>query len=270
MGFLLQMRFTCDFYKYWLIQVSLLTYIKGVKLLRINNRFTERDVLNMFLSNDKKLIHQLIENGDFKFTVDKNILYSEIVPKVNNYPGKAIFFVGGRNSIDTNWEFSKRLSKFLGITVVSFQYSGYYKSGNEIGLTKESYLESIEEMYNYVSSKYDTYMIGYSLGCFGSYYFNKKSSIFLISPFYSLQKAIRDTIVIEDFNLGSLLEQKHTKTVYVHGFTSDYINPVVDLVGPFKESNVIFELHSGNHVTGLSNVLFDDIKIYLDLATIDV
>lgn len=272
MGILLNLRFTYDFYRYWLTQISLLTMINSVKVLRVTDRYTERDVLNIFMSDNKKKIDKLIEKGDLKITGKNKILYSEILPSTNKYQNKAIFFVGGRNDVYTNYDFCKRLSEYLGIVVITFQYSGYYKSGcyysdANSGLSEESYLQSIREIYDYTCEKYDTYVIGYSLGCYGSYFFNKRDHIFLISPFYSLQKAIRDTIKIKNFNLAELIEEKQKISITIHAFYNDLINPISDLVGPFDSKNVKIVKHWGNHVSGLSNMLFGNIKDYVDSFT---
>lgn len=269
MRVLLQLRFTYDFQKYWITQISLLAMIKFIKVMRITERYTEEDVLNIFISDNKRLVDMLIKNGDLKSTEESKILYSEIIPSINNYPGKAIFFVGGRNDVHTNWDFCKRLSDFLGIVIVTFQYSGYYKSGcyyhnDKSKMTEESYLQSIKEIYKIVNEKYDTYIIAYSLGCYGAYLFNERDRIFLISPFYSLQKTIRDSISIKNFNLGNLIKEKHTKELIIHGYYGDLINPIADLIGPFEQPNVKIIKHSGNHISGLSNLLFGDIKNYVD------
>lgn len=257
-------RFTFDFYRHWVTQVSLLLFIKGIKILRLSDRYTEHDVLNSFINNNEKLIDKLIENGDLKITEESNILHCEIKPSVDKYPGKCILFTGGRNGIQLNIQFCRRLSEYLGITIITSQYSGYYKSGNSNGLDSKSYIDTINTMYKLATNKYDTYIVGYSLGCYGGYLINEKDRIFLISPFYSLQKAIKDVVQINNFNLGNLLEEKQTKEIIIHGFYGDLINHVNDLIGPFKNNNVKINYHFGNHGSGLSNILFDDIKRYID------
>lgn len=264
MGILLNMKFTYDFFKCWVTQISLVALIRSVKLFRITDRYTENDVLNIYFDQGEKETNKLIENGDLKTTDGTNILYYESIPKTNNYPGKCILFIGGRNNINANVDFCKRLSDYMKVTVITFQYAGYYKSGNDSGLTHESYLETINIVYNMSIKKYDTYIVGYSIGCYGSYLINEKQSIFLISPFYSLQKSVRDCVKIQSFNLGELMNKKYIDRIIIHGYYGDLVNPLIDLIGPFNKPNVFVTKHKGNHVSGLSNMLFDDIKTYMN------
>lgn len=260
----LYLKFAYDFSRHWISQISLLMFIQGIKVLRLTDKYTERDVLNSFVDKNEKIIDKLIENGDLKQIEESNILYLENKPSFDKYPGKCILFIGGRNSIQTNIQFCERLSEYLGITIITFQYSGYYRSGSCDFLSNESYLDTINMMYKLAKSKYDVYIIGYSLGCYGSYLINEKNRVFLISPFFSLEKVVRGTVKIDNFNLGKLLEKKHIDEVLVHGFYGDFVTPIYDFTGGFKKPNVIIKYRFGNHITGLSNVLFNDIKRYVD------
>lgn len=261
MGILLNIRFTYNFFKCWITQISLISFISGVKLLRVGDRYTENMVLNLFFNQNEKEIDRLIEAGILKITDNTNILYTEIKPSINNYPGKAILFIGGRNNITINIDFCKRLSEYLGITIFTFQYSGYYKSGIHNELSHDSYLHSINELYEFVTKTHDTYIVAYSIGCYGAYHFNKKDKIFLISPFSSLQKTIRDCIKIDNFNLSKLIKEKPISEIIIHGFHHDMINPIHHFDG---HHGLKITKHFGNHVSGLSNYLFDHIKEYIN------
>lgn len=261
--FPLRMRFLAQYSKNWIIQISLLLFIQSVKIMRLTHFFTTRDVLNNFLDQNKANINMRITDGSLKYTRENGILYYLNEPAKNQYQGEIILFIGGRNSIIMNADFSERLSNHLSIPVATFQYGGLYKSGDNNGLSESSYMESTNKIYNMLSSKYNVHLVGYSIGCYGSYCINKKESIFLISPFYSLEETTRHIVHTKSFNLAEVMEKKPIKKIYVHSFYGDLINPIWHLKGPFKKPNVILTKHFGNHISGLSNILLDDIKEYL-------
>lgn len=260
----LRMRFLAQYSKNWIIQISFLLLIQGIKIMRLESIFTVKHILNMFLDQNENDIDKKISNGTFKYTEINNILYYLNEPKENKYPGNIILFIGGRNGINMNSDFSKRLSNYLSISVATFQYGGYYKSGNENGITEASCIDSITEIYNMLSLKYNVHIIGYSLGCYGGYIVNRKSTIFMISPFYSLERATRYIVPMKYFNLADLIERKPIDKIYISGFYGDTINPLWHLDGPFKKNNIIIKRYFGNHISGVSNILFDEIKIFLE------
>lgn len=267
--FLLHVGFYSDYFKHWIVQISLLALINCVKLMGYNSKFSIKYVLNNLIDMDQKGVNFLIDNGDIKYTENNNILYNLHEPSKDNYPTKTILYVGGRNSYTVNHEFASRISNYLGVKVISFQYDGYYGSGKLNSMTEESYLNSIEEVYNKFSHKTDIYVIGYSLGCYGAYLKNRKKTIMLISPFYSLEHAIRGAIKINEFNLNNVLKTKTIRKVNIHTFTHDLITPFSHLIDQFRNKGIKIIKHPGNHVSGLTNVLMDNIKEYIEEDHLD-
>jgi hypothetical protein len=256
--------FVAKYCKSWISQISLLMYINFMKLINFTHLHNLQDALNIFVEHNYLHIDDSIDSGIYKHTEINNILYSIHKPLINKYDGNIILFIGGRNGITLNSDFSERLSEYLNIPVATFQYSGYYKSGKNNFLCETSYIESVQEVYNMLLTKYNIHIIGYSLGCYGAYIINKYDSIFLISPFYSLERSLRSAIEIKQFNLAKELEKKFIKKIYVNTFHGDLINPIWHLDGPFRKSNVIMKGRFGNHISGLSNILFEDIKVFLN------
>lgn len=253
-----------NYVKHWIVQISLLAFINSIKLLGINSRFSTRYILNNLFSTDKKLVDNLIINGNIEYTKETNILHKIHVPTNDKYPKKIIMYVGGRNSYASNYEFSSRISQTIGIKVLSFQYDGYYRSGKSVELSEETYIKTIEEMYDLIPKDLEIYMIGYSLGCYGAFLKNRKEKIMFISPFASLQHAIRNTIIVKEFNLINSLTYKSKCNIVIHVFDEDLITPISHLDGEFKRKNIKIVKHWGNHVSGLSDVLMDDIKDYIE------
>jgi len=206
----------------------------------------------------------LINKGDIKYTSENKILYNKIYPRHNLYPNKEILFLGGKNSIIINNEFSRRISNFLGIRVSTLQYGGYYGSGNYKELTDISYMESILEVYNTVKNESEIYIIGYSLGCYGAYYLNERDTVFLISPFYSLEKSLRNVISIKSFNLNELLKKKKTKKVIINTYKNDIVTPSYHLTDNFIDDGIEIIKRNGVHITGISDDLYISIKDYID------
>lgn len=248
----------------WIVQISFISAIYFVKFMKLSHRFSLHYVLNNLIESDSHIVDDLINKELVLFSEENNILYKEHKPKINNYGNKKILFIGGRNGYNTNLNFAELLCNNIGITVVSFQYNGYYASGKSKYLNEEIFLNTIQEIYDIISYNSDVYCIGYSMGCYGAHYINKKEKVFLISPFYSLQKTLRDTINISHFNLNFLLERKYTDEVIIHSFYQDLINPHSHLVDNFQKTNVKLNKHHGNHVTGISDFLINEIIRYIN------
>lgn len=259
----LNFHFLLEYSKSWIVQIALLVYINSVKLIGNPNKYSNKDILNMFIESHKSIIDGYIEKRLVSYTPN-NIMYRIHKPEKRIYHNKKILFVGGRNSIKINSEFSERICNNIGIEVICFQYDGYYGSGYSNCLSKESYDRSIEEMYNTFSCDTELYVIGYSLGCFGAYRVNKRKSIFLISPFYSLEKSIRNIIHIDHFDLNKELEKKRTEEVIIHTFLFDLLTPFWHLCDNFKQDHIKIKINLGNHISGLSNCLMNDIKKYIE------
>jgi hypothetical protein len=177
----LRIKFVAQYFKCWILQISLLLFIQTVKITKLSHIFTIKDVLNKFINHDRLKIDHKINDGNLKYTHQDNILYYLKEPLKNNYHNNIILFIGGRNSIIPNIDFANRLSNHLSIPVATFQYSGLYKSGYDEDLSYSSYMKSIDVVYNLLSSKYNVHLVAYSLGCYGSYCINKKNSIFNIT-----------------------------------------------------------------------------------------
>lgn len=260
----LNLRFFFEFSKSWVIQIALLVYIKTVKLIGSSNKYSDADILNMFIESHKDIIDGYIERNLISYSPVNKIMYRIHEPQKRIYNNKKILFIGGRNSIKINSDFSERLCNNLGIDVICFQYDGYYKSGKSNCLTKQSYDTSVEEIYNMFYKNTELYVIGYSMGCFGAYRVNKRKSIFLISPFYSLERAIRNVVPFDHFDLNKELKEKYTDEVIIHTFLFDLITPFWHLLDNFKQKHITIKINFGNHVSGLSNCLMDEIKSYID------
>lgn len=247
----------------YFIQFFLLSFINSVKLLGIQRYFDTNFVLNRFIDQCKSNIDYLIKNENLQRT-ENNILYKEFIPTLDLYPSKTILFFGGRNSYFYNHDFCKRLSEILCIKTISMQYDGFYDSGNNKSLSFESYIKSIEIIYNKFFYKTDLYVIGYSIGSYGAVYINKKDKIFLISPIYSLQRVLRNAILIPEFCLNSLLKHKENIKIHAHTFKHDLVTPKYHLTDNFLKPNVKISEHNGNHITGITNYLIPYIKEYIE------
>lgn len=281
-------RRVINYYRDWFTQISLITAIKMVKIMRLKQYITLDILLNDFMNHFPKEINKLIETDKtIKFTRESNIMYKEHIPENQKDNNKKVLFVGGRNSMCLNNEFSTNLSNHLGLSVISFQYDGYYGSGISNRLTYESYIKSIKEVFNEIKSETnEIYIIGYSLGCYGAYVvneeFNKRSNVILISPFHSLQKTVRNVIKIDEFHLNNRLfydrimkskvnsdgyyrvdEEKLTK-VSIFSYNNDEITPIKFLDDEFLNSNITINKRKGNHITGTTDDLFPFITDYVN------
>lgn len=258
-----RVNFAIAYFQNWIIQISFLLLINLVKIMKISHKFNSKYILNNFIDYEKRMVDRMIDKGIILFTKKSNIMYQEHTPKNNKHNGKKILFLGGRNGYNSNREFAEMLCNHIGISVISFQYDGYYKSGTSTHLDEKSYFRTIEDIYNLISIDSDVYCVGYSMGCYGAHYINNKNKLFLISPFYSLQRTLRDVIKIPGFNLNDLLSTKYTNKIIIHSFYQDLINPHYHLTDNFKNDNIKIHKHHGNHITGISDFLLNDIEDYI-------
>lgn len=242
-------------------QLFFISYIHYIKITQTSYKYSIDNVLNDLLRDFSKEIDQQLAKGQFKYTKN-HIMYRLHTTKNNKYNNKKILFIGGRNSIVVNNRFGDLLSRNLDIDVITFQYDGYYKSGYSSHLSYKSYLHTIDEIYNTFSSN-QIYIIGYSLGCYGALYKNTRKNVLLISPFYSLQESVRNFIRIDEFNINDLLKSIHSK-VTIFSFYGDIINPPSLLKNEFERDNVTVIKKHGVHVSGLSDILLEDIQKYIE------
>lgn len=261
---LLKMHFIAVYLKHWIVQITLVSFLYILKFMGKNTEYTSINVVNDLIHHHTPRVDNLITNGDINFTPYTNIMYKIHYPKKDNYPNKKILFIGGRNSYFINYRFSQRMCDLLGVKVVSFQYDGYYKSGLSKYVTEETYLKTITEIHDLISKDCEVYIIGYSMGCYGAYLVNKRKDIFLISPFFSFERAVRHAVRFKEFNLNKAMKRKRTDKIHIHTFNHDLITPVSHLDDQFLESNVKMKIHFGNHATGISDLLMDEIKNYIN------
>lgn len=250
--------------KCFVIQYLFLFAISIAKFLKIGNNVSQKLLINYFVGQNYAFIDKMIEMKLVSFSNKNGIMYREHIPSINNYVTKKILFIGGRNCYKANNDFAELICKTIGIVTISFQYEGFYKSGKLDYVDEESYFRSIEEIYEMFSNNYDVYIIGYSMGCYGAVNINKRNNLLLISPFYSLQKTVRDIIEIKEFNLNNMLF-KNNISIEIHTFNNDLINPNSYLTDNFIKDNIRIFKHEGNHVTGISDYLLNYIRRYINV-----
>lgn len=246
------------------VQIFIYFLFKTVKILGLKSIFDSRYILNEVMIKRDKCVKKLIDNRVVDFTEDDNIMYKQIIPEIDKYPSKTILFVGGRNSFMLNYEFCSMVTQKIGVKTICFQYEGINGSGKQNYLCHNSYIRAVEKIYNKFSSTTDLYVIGYSMGSYGAFYVNKKDKLMLISPFYSLKKAVHDIIDIDGFCLNSLLPHKPHVSVEIHAFYFDFITFFTDLKDNFIRDNIKINKHYGHHITGITEYILPFIEEYLN------
>lgn len=258
------LKFIYNEFKEYSIQIFIYSLIKTVKLLGLSGRFNTKYILNDVMLKQEDAIDNLIHNQLVEFTDEDEIIYKLFTPLIDNYPSKTILFIGGRNNFMINYNFCKMVCENIGIKIICFQYEGLYKSGKQEYLCHDSYIRSIERIYNKFVNTTDLYIIGYSLGTYGAFYINERNKLMLISPIYSLKKAVHDVIDINGFCLNSLLPKKPHISIDIHTFIFDCITFVSDLKDNFLRHNININKYYGHHVTGITEFILPYVKKYID------
>lgn len=245
-------------------QILMVGILYLAKYMCLSSLFSTRFFLNELVEHCRLEIDKIIEEGSVKWTPKGNVMYSEFTPENDLYPEKTVLFIGGRNSFFFNHDFAKRICKNVNIKTATLQYSGFYRSGNYSELSEKSYLESVEEVYKILSEKSNVYVVGYSLGTYGAYHVSNDNSVCLIAPIFSLQRSVRELIKCSIFDLNSLMKRKRIEKVHVHCFNLDFTTPYSHLDDQFRKENVKINMHNGNHISGISNILYDQIRDYVN------
>ena len=239
-------------------------FIKIVCLFGVSHLFEIGGFFNWKLNNKIDMIHKLMNDPRVKIADETKIMFSENIPETNKYPNKCVLLVGGRNSFHHNYLFARDIANEMNITTVTFQFDGYYGSGLNSKITEESYMNSAIEAYKRASKYGEVYVVGYSLGCYAAYSINKRKSVFLITPFLSVESVTRGIIRSDSLNLHKAILSKPTEKIHIQTFTLDILTPSSHLKEIFKIPGVKHVSSFGNHASGMTSAVFLRLKEYIN------
>lgn len=244
--------------------LGIISFFNTAKFLRLSHLYKTNDFLNLYISHKPIDVDLLKATPEVNFFEESKVMFSEHKPVNNDYPNKCLLLVGGRHSFVHNYDFVKSITDDVNITVISFQYDGYYGSGTQSELTMTSYLNSASEAYKYASKYGEVYVVGYSLGCYAAYKVNQRRSIFLIAPFYSIGTASRGLIDQDELNIHKAILKNPLDNIIIQTYTLDFLTPSGHLKDIFNLPNVKHVSSFGNHATGSTTAVIPLLKEYIN------
>lgn len=253
-----------NFVKNTIRPFAAVAFIKIVYLFGASHLFGLKEFFNWKINNKNELVNRLSNDPCVAISAKSKVMFSVKIPKNNNYPNKCVLLIGGRNSFHHNYLFARDILNEMNITTVTFQFDGYYGSGLNSEITEESYMNSAIEAYIKASKYGEVYIVGYSMGCYAAYSINKRKSVFLITPFLSVQSVTRGEIPGNNLNLRQAILSKPVESVIIRTFTLDILTPSSHLKEIFGIPYVKHISGFGNHASGMTSSIFLELKEYIN------